>query len=79
MSKGLDSAINRFPEKEMLIRRLYQSEDFKELCEHYAWMKDSVSLETFSDKKQEFERLRNTLEIELRDILWSEISERVNG
>lgn len=69
MDKGLDCAINRFPEKEKLILRLYQCGDFQELCEHYALMKNSAALEPIPEHRLEYERLRDVLEDELQDYL----------
>lgn len=69
MAKGMDFAIERFPNKENLIRKLTDDEDFAELCEHYAWMSQAASGHQNPVKAKEYQSLRNKLEEELRRYL----------
>ena len=69
MARGLDFAIKRFPEREQLIRRLVEDEDFAELCEHYAWMSEAALRHQNPVKAKEYRSLCNKLKLELRRYL----------
>lgn len=66
MSQGIDLVVDRFGERELVIRRLNREDpDFREMCDDYRDVLDALGRSTSEADRREFERLRADLEEEI--------------
>jgi hypothetical protein len=64
----LNWVIQKYPDKEELLRKLGHDEDFVELCEHYKMMLDAIG-ESEDPIRTRYQQLANELKAELMQYL----------